>query len=155
MPPFSCIMGFCDVETALLHTGYSLTWTCKRLWISNSIFLRVVVTNSPQLIEVRDLNGCHAIKQNFERCHTWSQLKAQRSLLLNSTFSTTSWNYIFSEQDGFGVVNGCAGWCLEKIKSSKVCFHKCKSILPKIQSIEYRFCFICCSPRVVLQNVSC
>ena len=74
-------------------------------------------------------------------CHTWSQLKAQQSLLLNSTFNTTSWNYIFSPQDGFGVENGCVGWCLEKNKSSKVCFHKCKLILPRIQSIEIRFFF--------------
>ena len=80
-----------------------------------------------------------ATKQNFERCHTWSQLKAQQSLLLNSTFSATSWNYIFSQQDGFGVVNGFVGGCLEKNKSPKVCSHKCKSKLPKIQSVECRF----------------
>ena len=30
-------------------------WLCA----SNSVFLREVVTNSPQLIKVRDLNGCH------------------------------------------------------------------------------------------------
>ena len=32
---------------------------CIWLFTSNSISLRVVVTNSPQLIKVRDLNGCH------------------------------------------------------------------------------------------------
>ena len=72
--------------------------------------------------------------------------------LLSSTFSATSWNLIFSEQDGFGVVTGCVGWCLEKNKSPKVCFQKCKLILPKIQSIEFRSFLICCCPRVALQN---
>ena len=76
----------------------------------------------------------------------------KQSLVLNSTFITTSWNYILSEQDGFGVVNGCVGWRLEKNKSPKVCFHKCKLILPKIQLIEFRFYFICCCSWVVLHN---
>ena len=82
-----------------------------------------------------------ATKQNFERCHTWSQLKAHQSLLLNSTLGATSWNYIFSQQDGFGVLNGFVGGCLGEKKSQKVCFHKCKSILSIIQSIECRFFF--------------
>ena len=83
-----------------------------------------------------------ATKRHFEHCRTWSQLKAQQSLLLNSTISTTSWNYIFLEQDGFEVVIWCVGWCVKKNESSKVCFDKCKSILPKIQSIECRSFFI-------------
>ena len=37
----------------------------KRLCTSNSVFLRVVVTNSPQLIKVRDLNGCHGNQTTF------------------------------------------------------------------------------------------
>ena len=36
-----------------------------RLCTSNSVFLRVVVTNSPQLIKVRDLNGCHGNQTTF------------------------------------------------------------------------------------------
>ena len=48
-----------------------------------------------------------ATKQHFKHCRTWSQLKAQQPLLLNSTISTTSWNYIFLEQDGFEVVIWC------------------------------------------------
>ena len=93
-----------------------------------------------------------ATKQNFEHCRTWSQLKAQQSLLLNSTISTTSWNYIFLKQDGFEVETWCVGWCVKENESPKVCFYKCKSILPKIYSIECRSFFICCCPRVWLQN---
>ena len=80
-----------------------------------------------------------ATKQNFEHCRTWSQLKAQRLLLLNSTISTTSWNYIFLGQDGFEVVTWRVGWCVKKNESPKFCFYKCNSILPTIQSIECRF----------------
>ena len=40
--------------------GYSI-----RLCTSNSVFLRVVVTNSPQLIKVRDLNDCHGDQTKF------------------------------------------------------------------------------------------
>ena len=36
-------------------------WLCT----SNSVFLRVVVTNSPQLIKVRDLNGSHGNQTTF------------------------------------------------------------------------------------------
>ena len=79
-----------------------------------------------------------ATKQHFKHCRTWSQLKAQQPLLLCSTISTTSWNYIFLEQDGFEVVIWCVGWCVKKNESPKVCFYKCKSILQKIQSIECR-----------------
>ena len=84
-----------------------------------------------------------ATKQNFEHCRTRSQLKAQQSLLLNSTISTTSWNYIFLGQNGFGVVTWCVGWCV-KNESPKFCFYKCKLVLPKIQPIECRSFFICC-----------
>ena len=93
-----------------------------------------------------------ATKQHFKHCRTWSQLKAQQPFLLYSTISTTSWNYIFLEQDGFVVVIWCSGWCVKKNESPKVCFYKCKSILQKIQAIECRSFFICCCPRVALQN---
>ena len=69
-----------------------------------------------------------ATKQNFKHCCTWSQLKAQQSLPLDSTIGMTSWNYIFSERDGFEV---------EKNKSPKFCVSKCKSILRKFQSIVF------------------
>ena len=103
-----------------------------RLCTSNSIFLRVVVTNSPQqLIKVRDLNGCHGNVTHYEHYLTWSQLKAQQTLFLLSTISTSSLNYIFSEQDGFEVVTWCVGWCVKNNQSPKNCFYKCKSMLPK------------------------
>ena len=127
---------------------FLLIWLCT----SNSVFLWVVVTKSPQLIKVRDLNGCHGNHTTFWTLPRWSQLKAQQSLLLHSTISTTSWNYIFVEQDGFEVVIWCVGWCVKKNESSKVCFYKCKSILPTIQSIECRSFFRSCCPRVALQN---
>ena len=41
------------------------SWAGIRLCTSNSVFLRVVVTNSPQLIKVRDLNGCHGNQTTF------------------------------------------------------------------------------------------
>ena len=63
-----------------------------------------------------------ASKQNFEHCRKWSQLKAQQSLLLNSTISMPSWNYIYLELDGFEVVTWCVGWCVKKNESPKVCF---------------------------------
>ena len=112
-------------------------WWNKSIWLctSNSVFLRVIVTNSPQLNNVHDLNGCHDNQKIYERCRTWSQLEARRSLLLSSKISSTSWSFIFSAQDGFEVVTWCVGWCLEKNKSPKVRFYKCKLIWPKIQSI--------------------
>ena len=117
-------------------------WLCT----SNSVFLRVVVTKCVIWMVAM------ATKQHFEHCRTCSQLKAQQSLHLDSTISTTSWNYIFLEQDGFEVVIWCVGWCVKKNESSKVRFYKRKSILPKIQSIECRSFFICCCPRAARQN---
>ena len=89
---------------------------------------------------------------SFDLTWLWLELKAQQALLLNSTISTTSWNYTFSEQDGFDVVTWCVGWCLERNKSPKVCFYKRKLILPKLPSIEFWSFFICCCPRVALNS---
>ena len=94
MTPWGCCQWHHLKVLVFSRDDASGIWLC----ISNSIFLRVVVTNSPQLIEVRDLNGCRT-KPNYERCHTWSQLNAPQSLLLNITFNTTWWNYIYSGQD--------------------------------------------------------
>ena len=45
----------------LAGLNFADIWLCT----SNSVFLRVVVTNSPQLIKVRDLNGCHGNQTTF------------------------------------------------------------------------------------------
>ena len=47
-----------DEEDVLIT---SLIWLCT----SNYVFLRGVVTNSPQLIKVRDVNGCHGNQTKF------------------------------------------------------------------------------------------
>ena len=68
---------------------------------SNSIFLQIVIENSPQLIKVYDLKCCHGIiptKRNYAWRHTWSKLKAQPLLLLNNAFSTTSWIFFFQSK---------------------------------------------------------
>ena len=72
-----------------------------------------------------------ATKQNYERCRTWSQPKAQQSMLLNSTISTTSWNCIFLGQDGFDVV------VFEEKQVTKSFFINAKLILAKIQLIKF------------------
>ena len=46
----------------------------------------------------------------------------KQALLLNSTVSTTSWTYFFSEQDGVEVVILCVGWCLKVYKLPKFTF---------------------------------
>ena len=58
----------------------------------------------------------------FKHCRTWSLLKAQQSLLLNSIISTTLWNYIYLEQDGFEVITWCVGWCVKKTNHPKFAF---------------------------------
>ena len=55
-------IDFYDVGSLAEHCVLSThIWLCT----SNSVFLRVVVTNSPQLIKVRDLNGCHDNQTTF------------------------------------------------------------------------------------------
>ena len=60
-----------------------------------------------------------ATKQHFEHFRAWSQLKAQQSLLLDSTVNATSWNYIFLEHDGFEVVTWCVGRCVKEKQITK------------------------------------
>ena len=85
---------FSDIETGpSLPAGQRLApiWLCT----SNLIFLRVVVTNSPQLIKVCDLNGCHGNPTKFWTLPYMVAIETQQSMLLNSIISSTSWNYIF------------------------------------------------------------
>ena len=53
------------IKSNQIHTKFKNSilpiWFCT----SNSVFLRVVVTNSPQLIKVCDLNRCHGNQTQF------------------------------------------------------------------------------------------
>ena len=87
------------------------------------VFLRVVITNSLQLMKCVIWIVAMATKQKYGWHHTWSQLENQQSFLLNSTFSLPKLlGTIFSEQGGFGVVTLCISWCLEKNKAQKFAF---------------------------------
>ena len=144
MPPYKYTWKY----TVSQMNTYDIYGYAPVIWYSCEKSLQIVPSWSKCVIWMVVM----ATKQRFKHCRTWSQLKAQQPLLLYTTISTTSWNYIFLEQDGFEVVIWCVGWCVKRNESPKVCFYKCKSILQKIQSIECRFFFICCCPGVALQN---
>ena len=112
---------FCDGSIWLCTSNLEFLWVVVQIVLSWSKCVIWMVTMATK-----------------QYCRTWSQLKGQQSLLLNSTISATSWNYIFLEQDGFEVVT----WCVMKNESPKICFYKCKSILLKILPTECRSFFV-------------
>ena len=75
------------------------------------------IDNKPALVRVMAWRRQAITLTNADPAH-WRIYAALGGEELNSTFGTTSWNYIFLKKARWiGVVTGCVGWCLEKNKS--------------------------------------